>query len=40
VFGSGLASSDRVIVDGLLHAAPGTKVATLDGTIRYAAGQK
>ena len=39
VIRSGLASSDRVIVDGLLHAAPGTKVATQDGTIRYARGQ-
>src|SRR6516165_1212143 len=32
----GLSPSDRVIVDGLLHAAPGSKVATRDGTIRYA----
>src|SRR5712664_1166067 len=39
VIRSGLAPSDRVIVDGLLHAAPGTKVATQDGTIRYAGGQ-
>ena len=36
VIRSGLAPSDRVIVGGLLHAAPGTKVATQDGTIRYA----
>jgi multidrug efflux system membrane fusion protein len=36
---SGLAPSDRVIVDGLLHAAPGTKVATQDGTIRHASGR-
>jgi len=26
-------------VDGLLHAAPGTQVATQDGTIRHAGGQ-
>jgi RND family efflux transporter MFP subunit len=39
VIRSGLTLSDRVIVDGLLHAAPGTKVATQDGTIRYARGQ-
>src|SRR6266481_3775636 len=39
VIRSGLAPSDRVIVDGLLHAAPGTKVATQDGTIRSAGGQ-
>jgi multidrug efflux system membrane fusion protein len=39
VIRSGLAPSDRVIVDGLLHAAPGTKVATQDGTIRYVGGQ-
>jgi len=36
VIRSGLSPSDRVIVDGLLHAAPGSKVATHDGTIRYA----
>ena len=40
VIRSGLAPSDRVIVDGLLHAAPGTKVATQDGTIRFAGGQE
>ncbi len=39
VIRSGLAPSDRVIVGGLLHAAPGTKVATQDGTIRSAGGQ-
>ena len=33
---SGLSPSDRVIVDGLLHTAPRSKVATHDGTIRYA----
>jgi RND family efflux transporter MFP subunit len=40
VIRSGLAPSDRVIVDGLLHAAPGSKVATQDGTIRYGGGQE
>jgi len=39
VIRSGLAPSDRVIVGGLLHAAPGTKVATQDGTIRSGGGQ-
>ena len=36
VIQSGLSPSDRVIVDGLLHAASGSKVATRDTTIRYA----
>jgi membrane fusion protein, multidrug efflux system len=39
VIRSGLASSDRVIVGGLLHASPGTKVATQDGAIRFPRGQ-
>jgi len=39
VIRSGLASSDRVIVEGLAHVAPGTKVAAQDGTIRSAGGQ-
>jgi membrane fusion protein, multidrug efflux system len=39
VIRSGLAPSDRVIVRGLLHATPGTKVATQDGTIHLAGGQ-
>jgi len=39
VIQSGLSPSDRVIVDGLLHAAPRSKVATHDGTIRYADGR-
>src|SRR6266404_3164280 len=39
VIRSGLAPSDRVIVDGLLHAAPGAKVSTQDGTIRYDGGR-
>ncbi|MDN7753063.1 efflux RND transporter periplasmic adaptor subunit [Burkholderia gladioli] len=37
VIRSGLADSDRVIIDGLPFAAPGSKVKTHDGTIRYAA---
>src|SRR6266699_3139075 len=39
VIRSGLAPNARVILDGLLHAAPGTKVATQDGTIRSDGGQ-
>ncbi len=39
VIRSGLTPNDRVIVDGLPYAAPGAKVATRDGTIRYAANQ-
>ena len=39
VIRSGLAPNDRVILDGLLHAAPGTKVATQAGTIRHDRGQ-
>ena len=39
VIQSGLVPTDRVIVDGLLRAAPGSKVATRDGTIRYADGR-
>jgi len=39
VIRSGLAASDRVIVGGLLHATPGTKVATQDGPIRFAGRQ-
>jgi hypothetical protein len=35
VIRSGLSRDDRVIVDGLPVAAPGTKVATRDGAIRY-----
>ena len=37
VIRSGLAPNDQVIIDGILHAAPGEKVAPQDGTIRYAA---
>jgi membrane fusion protein, multidrug efflux system len=37
VIRSGLAPNDQVIIDGILHAAPGAKVAPKDGAIRYAA---
>ncbi|HEY0340400.1 MAG TPA: efflux RND transporter periplasmic adaptor subunit [Steroidobacteraceae bacterium] len=37
---AGIASTDRVIIEGLAAATPGAKVTTRDGTIRYgAAGQ-
>ncbi|ALK30041.1 RND family efflux transporter MFP subunit [Burkholderia plantarii] len=36
VIRSGLSKDDRVIIDGLPFAAPGSKVATHDGAIRYA----
>jgi multidrug efflux system membrane fusion protein len=35
VIQSGLAPGDRVIIDGLMHASPGTKVDPQEGTIRY-----
>jgi multidrug efflux system membrane fusion protein len=35
VIKSGLELSDRVVVDGLVRAVPGTKVAPEDGPIRY-----
>src|SRR5712671_4628067 len=35
VIQSGLAPGDRVIIDGLVHATPGTQVDPQDGTIRY-----
>jgi multidrug efflux system membrane fusion protein len=35
VIRSGLDPSDRVIIDGLVRAMPGAKVAPQDGTIRY-----
>jgi membrane fusion protein, multidrug efflux system len=35
VIQSGLESSDQVIIDGLVRAIPGTKVAPQGGTIRY-----
>jgi RND family efflux transporter MFP subunit len=37
VIRSGLAPGDRVIIDGIPHAAPGAKVAPQDGAIRFAA---
>ena len=39
VIRSGLAPNDRVIIDGIPHALPGTKVAPQDGAIRYAGGE-
>ncbi|TCK33831.1 RND family efflux transporter MFP subunit [Paraburkholderia sp. BL8N3] len=39
VIRSGLAPNDRVIIDGLPFAAPGAKVSTRDGAIRYATNQ-
>src|SRR6267142_1101570 len=35
VIQSGLAPGDRVIIEGLVHATPGTKVDPQEGTIRY-----
>ena len=35
VINSGLEPGDRVVVDGLVRAIPGTKVAPQDGAIRY-----
>jgi hypothetical protein len=35
VIKSGLEPSDRIVVDGLVRAIPGTKVAPKDGAIRY-----
>ena len=35
VIQSGLEASDRVVIDGLVRAIPGTKVAPQDGTIHY-----
>ncbi|MBR1122697.1 efflux RND transporter periplasmic adaptor subunit [Bradyrhizobium lablabi] len=37
VIRSGLAPTDRVIIEGIPHAVPGTKVAPQNGSIRYAA---
>jgi membrane fusion protein, multidrug efflux system len=39
VIRSGLTRDDRVIVDGLPYAAPGSKVKTRDGALHYAAKQ-
>ncbi len=38
VIQSGLSPEDRVIIDGLVHAIPGSKVEAQDGTIQYDAG--
>jgi hypothetical protein len=32
---SGLDANDRVVIDGLVRAVPGTKVAPADGAIHY-----
>jgi membrane fusion protein, multidrug efflux system len=37
VIRSGLDANDRVIIDGLPYASPGSKVSSKDGDIRYAA---
>jgi membrane fusion protein, multidrug efflux system len=37
VIRSGLNANDRVIIDGLPYASPGSKVSSKDGDIRYAA---
>ena len=37
VIRSGLAPGDRVIIEGVPHAAPGAKVAPREGAIRFAA---
>jgi membrane fusion protein, multidrug efflux system len=39
VIRSGLAPNDQVIIDGIPHAVPGTKVAPQGGAIRYADGE-
>jgi hypothetical protein len=38
VIKSGLEASDRVVIDGLMRAIPGSKVAPQDGAIKYDAG--
>jgi membrane fusion protein, multidrug efflux system len=38
VIQSGLGPEDRVIIDGLVHAVPGSTVEAQDGTIQYDAG--
>jgi multidrug efflux pump subunit AcrA (membrane-fusion protein) len=35
VIQSGLEPGDRVVIDGLVRAVPGTKVAPQDGAIHY-----
>jgi membrane fusion protein, multidrug efflux system len=38
---SGLSPNDRVVIEGLRYASPGSKVSIKDGDIRYAvAGQE
>ena len=37
VIRSGLAAEDRVIIDGIVRAVPGSKVAPTDGAITYSA---
>jgi multidrug efflux system membrane fusion protein len=39
VIRSGLEPTDKVIIDGIPYAAPGSKVAAQEGTIRYAAAE-
>jgi hypothetical protein len=38
VIQSGLAASDRVVIDGLVRAIPGTKVTPQAGTVHFDAG--
>jgi multidrug efflux pump subunit AcrA (membrane-fusion protein) len=38
VIQSGLEAGDRVVIDGLVRAIPGSKVAPQDGTIKFDAG--
>ena len=38
VIQSGLEASDRVVIDGLVRAIPGSKVVPQDGTIHFDAG--
>ena len=38
VIQSGLEASDRVVIDGLMRAMPGSKVTPQDGTIHFDAG--
>ena len=39
VIRSGLTPNDQVIIDGIPYARPGSKVASQEGAIRYAAAQ-
>jgi hypothetical protein len=38
VIKSGLEANDRVVIDGLMRAIPGSNVAPQDGAIKYDAG--